>query len=81
MFDMYTFDANKDDATTTYHKVYRAYHNIFKRIGVNVVQVEADTGKIGGTLSHEFQLLSEGFPFLFDPCQDAWVYDFVIPIF
>ena len=62
MKDMYTFDSCKEDAISTYHDVCRAYHNIFKRIGVNVVQVEADTGKIGGTLSHEFQLLSEGFP-------------------
>lgn len=59
MKDMYTFDITAASATHTYHEVCRAYHNIFQRIGVRVVQVEADTGKIGGTLSHEFQLLSE----------------------
>jgi len=58
MKDMYTFDATADEATGTYHEVCGAYHRIFQRIGVKVVQVEADTGKIGGTLSHEFQLLS-----------------------
>ena len=39
-----------------YHEISQAYHRIFKRLGLNVSQVEADSGKIGGDTSHEFHV-------------------------
>lgn len=59
MKDAYTFDASKEKALESYEKMRQAYINIFKRIGFDFRAVEADTGAIGGNLSHEFQILSE----------------------
>lgn len=59
MKDAYTFDETKEQAMVSYEKMKTAYNNIFKRIGFDFRAVEADTGAIGGNLSHEFQVLSE----------------------
>lgn len=59
MKDAYTFDTSKENALQSYEKMRVAYNNIFKRIGFEYRMVEADTGAIGGNLSHEFQVLSE----------------------
>ncbi len=59
MKDAYTFDTSKENALKSYDKMRIAYNNIFKRIGFDYRMVEADTGAIGGNLSHEFQVLSE----------------------
>jgi prolyl-tRNA synthetase len=59
MKDAYTFDNSKENALKSYEKMRIAYNNIFKRIGFEYRMVEADTGAIGGNLSHEFQVLSE----------------------
>lgn len=59
MKDAYTFDTSKENALKSYEKMRVAYNNIFKRIGFDYRMVEADTGAIGGNLSHEFQVLSE----------------------
>ncbi|XP_064791989.1 probable proline--tRNA ligase, mitochondrial [Oncorhynchus masou masou] len=56
MKDMYTFDVNEEAAYHTYESVCQAYNRLFSRLGLRIVQVQADTGKIGGKLSHEFQL-------------------------
>lgn len=56
MKDMYSFDINEEAALHTYHSVCQAYGRIFDRLGLKWVQVQAATGNIGGTLSHEFQL-------------------------
>lgn len=56
MKDMYSFDMSEEAALDTYHSVCRAYGRLFDRLGLNWVQVQAATGNIGGTLSHEFQL-------------------------
>ncbi|KAI7807987.1 probable proline--tRNA ligase, mitochondrial [Triplophysa rosa] len=56
MKDMYSFDISEVAALDTYQSVCRAYGRLFDRLGLNWVQVQADTGNIGGTLSHEFQL-------------------------
>ncbi len=58
MKDMYSFDKSIDDARETYELVRDAYHNIFKALELNYVEVEADSGNIGGNLSHEFHVLS-----------------------
>lgn len=57
MKDMYTFDSSAEAAQHTYGLVCDAYHSLFHRLGLRVVQAQADVGSIGGTMSHEFQLL------------------------
>lgn len=56
MKDMYSFDTSEDAAHRTYESVCEAYARLFARLGLRCVRVQADTGNIGGTLSHEFQL-------------------------
>lgn len=56
MKDMYTFDVSEEAARHTYQTVCHAYARLFARLGLPCVQVQADTGNIGGKLSHEFQL-------------------------
>lgn len=56
MKDMYSFDVSEAAARETYASVCEAYSRLFSRLGLRCVQVQADTGNIGGTLSHEFQL-------------------------
>ncbi|XP_061489105.1 probable proline--tRNA ligase, mitochondrial [Rhineura floridana] len=56
MKDMYTFDASKEAALQTYALVCNAYCNIFNNLDLQFVKVQAATGNIGGTMSHEFQL-------------------------
>ncbi|KAM8930416.1 putative proline--tRNA ligase, mitochondrial [Pelodytes ibericus] len=56
MKDMYTFDTSEEAAFQTYNEVCGAYANIFSALGLNFVKVQADTGNIGGKISHEFQL-------------------------
>ncbi|XP_023853857.1 probable proline--tRNA ligase, mitochondrial isoform X1 [Salvelinus sp. IW2-2015] len=56
MKDMYTFDMSEEAAYHTYESVCQAYTRLFSRLGLCIVQVHADTGNIGGKLSHEFQL-------------------------
>ncbi|XP_022071969.2 probable proline--tRNA ligase, mitochondrial [Acanthochromis polyacanthus] len=56
MKDMYSFDVSEEAAYETYESVCSAYTQLFTRLGLRCVQVQADTGNIGGKLSHEFQL-------------------------
>lgn len=56
MKDMYSFDVSEEAAYQTYESVCQAYSRLFSRLGLHCVQVQADTGNIGGKLSHEFQL-------------------------
>lgn len=69
MKDCYSFDINKDTALKSYEKMRLAYHEIFKRLGLEYRQVLADTGAIGGNYSHEFHVLAETGEddLLFDP--------------
>jgi prolyl-tRNA synthetase len=59
MKDAYSFHTDVDDAKREYWKMYDAYHAIFKRMGLQTVAVRAETGAIGGDLSHEFHVLAE----------------------
>lgn len=59
MKDAYSFDATVDGAHKTYRGMYDAYTRIFTRLGLDFRAVEADTGNIGGSMSHEFQVLAE----------------------
>ncbi len=59
MKDAYSFDADVRAAETSYRRMYAAYHTIFSRIGLHFRAVEADTGQIGGSSSHEFMVLAQ----------------------
>ncbi|MBC8017377.1 MAG: proline--tRNA ligase, partial [Verrucomicrobia bacterium] len=59
MKDAYSFDVDSDAADLSYKKMYQAYMRIFERCGLNFRAVEADTGSIGGSSSHEFMVLAE----------------------
>lgn len=59
MKDAYSFDRDEAGARENYHKMYDAYHRIFTRCGLTFRAVEADTGLIGGSSSHEFMVLAE----------------------
>ncbi len=59
MKDAYSFDVDEKAADASYDKMYRAYRRIFERCGLNFRAVEADTGSIGGSQSHEFMVLAE----------------------
>jgi len=58
MKDGYSFDVDEEGAEITYKKMYEAYHRIFERCGLAFRAVEADTGTIGGSFSHEFMVLA-----------------------
>lgn len=59
MKDLYTFDNSEKEALATYEEVREAYRNIFKDLGAPFSVAEADTGAIGGSLSHEFHYLTD----------------------
>jgi len=59
MKDAYSFDLNDEDAKKSYNKMFFAYLNTFKRLGLTAIPMAADTGPIGGDLSHEFIILAE----------------------
>jgi prolyl-tRNA synthetase len=59
MKDAYSFDVDSAAADLSYEKMYQAYRRIFERCGLNFRSVEADTGSIGGSSSHEFMVLAE----------------------
>ncbi len=58
MKDAYSFDIDSSAADLSYEKMYQAYNRIFERCGLNFRAVEADTGSIGGSASHEFMVLA-----------------------
>ncbi|HEY2729849.1 MAG TPA: proline--tRNA ligase [Polyangia bacterium] len=58
MKDAYSFHVDEKDARREYENMYAAYQRIFTRCGLGFRAVEADTGNIGGSLSHEFQVLA-----------------------
>lgn len=59
MKDAYSFHVDQPSLQKTYDAMYKAYSQIFTRLGLNFRAVLADTGSIGGTYSHEFQVLAE----------------------
>jgi len=58
MKDAYSFDIDEEGASKSYERMYVAYEAIFRRCGLKFRAVEADTGPIGGSFSHEFMVLS-----------------------
>ncbi|MCW9024925.1 MAG: proline--tRNA ligase [Gammaproteobacteria bacterium] len=59
MKDAYSFHANKASLDETYATMHETYCRIFSRLGLDYRPVRADTGSIGGSLSHEFHVLAE----------------------
>ncbi|HJV59983.1 MAG TPA: proline--tRNA ligase [Albitalea sp.] len=67
MKDAYSFDRDLESARKSYESMYAAYVRIFERMGLRFRAVAADTGAIGGDVSHEFQVIA-------DTGEDALVY-------
>ncbi|MFP7754930.1 proline--tRNA ligase [Thermodesulfobacteriota bacterium B35] len=59
MKDAYSFDVSDEAASKSYEVMRDAYHRIFRRCGLDFRAVEADTGTIGGSFSHEFMVLAD----------------------
>jgi len=59
MKDAYSFDIDEDSAKKSYNKMFFSYLNTFKRLDLQAIPMAADTGPIGGDLSHEFVILAE----------------------
>ncbi|RUT32717.1 proline--tRNA ligase [Arsenicitalea aurantiaca] len=59
MKDAYSFDLDKESATAAYYRMFVAYLRTFARMGLTAVPMQADSGPIGGDLSHEFIILAD----------------------
>ncbi|MGI6144200.1 MAG: proline--tRNA ligase [Clostridia bacterium] len=59
MKDLYSFDRDEEGLNLSYKKMYDAYGAIFKRCGLDFRPVEADSGAIGGSVTHEFMVIAE----------------------
>jgi len=59
MKDAYSFDINDEEANFSYNKFFLSYLRTFKRLELSAIPMEADTGPIGGNLSHEFIILAD----------------------
>src|SRR6516165_9109896 len=59
MKDAYSFDVDEAAARRAYNRMFLAYLNVYARLGLKAIPVRADTGPIGGDLSHEFIMLAD----------------------
>jgi len=59
MKDAYSFDISDEEAKKSYNKMFYSYLKIFLRLGIKAIPMAADTGPIGGELSHEFIILAD----------------------
>ena len=59
MKDAYSFDLSDEDAKKSYNKMFYSYIKTFNRLGLKAIPMAADTGPIGGDLSHEFIIIAE----------------------
>lgn len=59
MKDAYSFHTSQESLQETYDAMYAAYSKIFSRMGLDFRAVQADTGSIGGSASHEFRVLAQ----------------------
>ena len=59
MKDAYSFDLNDEEALFSYNKFFLSYLRTFKRLNLSAIPMAADTGPIGGNLSHEFIILAD----------------------
>jgi prolyl-tRNA synthetase len=72
MKDAYSFDRSAEAAMQSYQRMFDAYNQIFTRLGLTFRPVAADTGSIGGSSSHEFQVIADigEDQIVFDPASD-----------
>ncbi|MCB1502232.1 MAG: proline--tRNA ligase [Bauldia sp.] len=59
MKDAYSFDIDQEGARAAYHRMFVSYLRTFERLGLKAIPMRADTGPIGGDLSHEFIILAD----------------------
>jgi prolyl-tRNA synthetase len=59
MKDAYSFDINDEDGKKSYNKMFYSYLKIFSKLGLKAIPMAADTGPIGGEMSHEFIILAD----------------------
>ena len=59
MKDSYSFDMDKVGARLSYNRMFVSYLRTFAKLGLRAIPMQADTGPIGGDLSHEFIILAE----------------------
>ncbi|MBL7480098.1 proline--tRNA ligase [Legionella bononiensis] len=71
MKDAYSFHLSMESLQDTYNDMYQAYSRIFNRMGLKFRAVEADTGAIGGSASHEFQVLADSGEDLIFYCDNS----------
>ena len=71
MKDGYSFDRDEEGTGRSYQKMFQAYHRIFERCGLLFKAVEADSGTIGGSYSHEFMVLAESGEDAILACRDC----------
>ena len=71
MKDAYSFDVSSEKALVTYQAMYDAYSRIFRRCGLDFRTVEADSGAIGGSKNHEFQVLADSGEDLLVACDNC----------
>ena len=71
MKDAYSFDRDEASAGLSYEKMYDAYCRIFDRLGLMYRAVRADTGAIGGSRSHEFQVIADAGEDVIAYCPDS----------
>jgi prolyl-tRNA synthetase len=71
MKDAYSFDIDEAGLDLTYRKMYEAYSRIFTRCGLTFKVVEAESGLIGGTFSHEFMVLAKTGEEIIVSCQSC----------
>jgi prolyl-tRNA synthetase len=71
MKDAYSFDRDNKGLDESYGKMYEAYKAIFKRCGLDAIPVEADSGVMGGDVSHEFMVLSDSGEDLLTHCSSC----------
>ena len=59
MKDAYSFDVSDEEAKKSYNKMFYSYLKIFSKLGLKAIPMAADTGPVGGELSHEFIILAD----------------------
>lgn len=70
MKDLYSFDRDEEGLDRSYQKMFEAYTRVFGRMGLKFRAVEADTGAIGGSVSHEFMVLADSGEAVIVYCPD-----------
>jgi len=71
MKDLYSFDRDKEGLDESYKKMYDAYCRIFERCGLEYRSVEADSGAIGGSSSHEFMVIADSGESVIAYCENC----------